>query len=153
MKRPVKAPPRLILAKVGLDGHDRGIKLVARALRDAGMEVIYLGLHNTPEEIVRSAIQEDVQAIGISIHSAAHLTLFGEVMRLLRRAKAEDIVVFGGGIIPDDDVPRLLAMGVRALFGPGTALEEVVSFVKGGFRRHGSRLPRSDKSVSAARER
>lgn len=151
MKRPVKTPPRLILAKVGLDGHDRGIKLVARALRDAGMEVIYLGLHNTPEEIVRSAVQEDVRAIGISIHSAAHLTLFREVMRLLRRAKAEDIAVFGGGIIPDKDISRLLSLGVRALFGPGTALEEVVAFVKGGFKVKAKGKGQNGKYESASR--
>jgi methylmalonyl-CoA mutase C-terminal domain/subunit len=139
MRRALKAPPRILLAKVGLDGHDRGIKIVARALRDAGVEVIYLGLHNTPDEIVNSAIQEDVKAVGLSIHSAAHLTLFEEVLRLLRKKKAGDIVVFGGGIIPNEDIPRLLSMGVRALFGPGTSLEEMVSFVKRGFRADASK--------------
>lgn len=124
---------RVLLAKIGLDGHDRGIKIVARALRDAGVEVIYLGLHNSPEEIASASIQEDVQAVGLSIHSAAHLSLFEDVLRLLREGKATDIVVFGGGIIPDEDVKRLRSMGVRALFGPGSSLEEVVAFVKGGF--------------------
>lgn len=133
------SPSRVLLAKIGLDGHDRGIKIVARALRDAGVEVVYMGLHNTPLEIVNSAVQEDVQAVGISIHSAAHLTLFKEMIRLLRKMKAEDIVVFGGGIIPDEDVPRLLSMGVRAVFRPGTSMEEIVSFVKGGYKPYASR--------------
>ena len=119
---------RILVAKIGLDGHDRGVKIVARALRDAGIEVIYLGIHNTPEEIVHSALQEDVDAIGLSIHSAAHLTLFGEVMRLLRRNKATDIVVFGGGIVPDNDIKKLKKIGVREIFTPGAPLEKVVNF-------------------------
>ena len=129
-------PSRLLLAKVGLDGHDRGIKIVARALRDAGVEVVYLGLHNTPEEIVLSAIQEDVEAIGLSILSAAHLYLFEEVLGLLKKHKAQDIAVFGGGIMPAEDIERLTSLGVRALFTPGTPVEEIVRFVKGGFRAH-----------------
>jgi methylmalonyl-CoA mutase C-terminal domain/subunit len=126
----------VLIAKIGLDGHDRGVKIVAKALRDAGVEVIYLGLHNTPEEIVRSAIQEDVDAIGLSILSAAHMTLFEEVMRLLRKEKAGEIVVFGGGIIPNDDIPALKKLGVRAVFTPGTPMEEIVAFVKEEIKPH-----------------
>ena len=121
---------RTLLAKIGLDGHDRGIKVVARALRDAGMDVIYLGLHNTPAEIVASAIQEDVDAIGLSIHSAAHMTLFKEIIKLLKKEKAEDIPLFGGGIVPDEDVTALKEMGVKEIFTPGTPLDEIVSFVR-----------------------
>jgi methylmalonyl-CoA mutase cobalamin-binding domain/chain len=120
---------RVLVAKVGLDGHDRGVKIVTRALRDAGIEVIYLGIHNTPEEIVRSALQEDVDAIGLSIHSAAHMTLFREVMRLLKKNKATGIVVFGGGIVPEPDVKKLKKIGVREIFTPGGPLKDVVSFV------------------------
>jgi methylmalonyl-CoA mutase C-terminal domain/subunit len=126
----------VLIAKIGLDGHDRGVKIVAKALRDAGVEVIYLGLHNTPEEIVRSAIQEDVDAIGLSILSAAHMTLFEEVMRLLRKEKAGEIVVFGGGIIPNDDIPALKKLGVRAVFTPGTPMDEIVGFVKEEIKPH-----------------
>ena len=123
-------PLRVLIAKIGLDGHDRGVKLVARALRDAGVEVIYLGLHNTPDEIVNSAIQEDVDAIGLSIHSAAHMTLFEEVLKLLKKNGAADIVLFGGGILPEEDIRTLKKMGVSALFTPGAPLEEIVKFVK-----------------------
>jgi methylmalonyl-CoA mutase C-terminal domain/subunit len=126
----------VLIAKIGLDGHDRGVKIVAKALRDAGVEVIYMGLHNTPEEIVRSAVQEDVDAIGLSILSAAHMTLFEEVMRLLRREKAADIAVFGGGIIPNDDIPALKKLGVRAAFTPGTPMDEIVAFVKEEIKPH-----------------
>ncbi|HUK56645.1 MAG TPA: cobalamin B12-binding domain-containing protein [Nitrospiria bacterium] len=129
-------PQRVLIAKIGLDGHDRGVKIVAKALRDAGVEVIYLGLHNTPEEIVRSAVQEDVDAIGLSILSAAHMTLFEEVMQLLRKEKASDIAVFGGGIIPSDDIPALKKLGVRAVFTPGTPMEEIVAFVKEEIKPH-----------------
>ena len=122
---------RLLIGKVGLDGHDRGAKIIARALRDAGFEVIYTGLHQTPEQIVNTAIQEDVNAIGLSVLSGAHNHLFPRVLELLKEQGAEDIVIFGGGIIPDDDIPRLKAAGVRALFRPGTATDEVVKFVKG----------------------
>lgn len=121
---------RVLVAKVGLDGHDRGVKIVARALRDAGIEVIYLGIHNTPAEIAISAMQEDADAIGLSIHSAAHLTLFGEVIKLLKANKANDIVVFGGGIVPGEDVGQLKRMGVKKIFTPGAPLEEIVRFVK-----------------------
>jgi methylmalonyl-CoA mutase C-terminal domain/subunit len=124
-------PIRVLIGKVGLDGHDRGVKLVARALRDAGMEVIYTGLHQTPEQVVSAAVQEDVDAIGLSVLSGAHNTLFIRVLELLKEQGAEDIAVFGGGIIPDEDVPRLKAAGVRALFRPGTPMREIVEFVKG----------------------
>jgi methylmalonyl-CoA mutase C-terminal domain/subunit len=121
---------RVLVAKVGLDGHDRGVKIVARALRDAGIEVIYLGIHNTPEEIAASALQEDADAIGLSIHSAAHLTLFGEVIKHLKVNNANDIVVFGGGIVPGEDIGKLQRMGVKKVFTPGAPLEEIVRFVK-----------------------
>jgi methylmalonyl-CoA mutase, C-terminal domain len=124
-------PIRVLIGKVGLDGHDRGVKLVARALRDAGMEIIYTGLHQTPEQIVSAAIQEDVHAIGLSVLSGAHNTLFVRVLELLKDQGSEDIVVFGGGIIPDEDRPTLQAAGVRALFQPGTSMSEIVDFVKG----------------------
>ena len=124
-------PIRVLLGKVGLDGHDRGVKLVARALRDAGMEVIYTGLHQTPEQVANTAVQEDVDAIGLSVLSGAHNYLLPRVLELLKEKGAEDIVVFGGGIIPDDDRPRLQKAGVKALFAPGTPLSEIVSFVKG----------------------
>ena len=119
---------RVLIAKPGLDGHDRGAKVVARALRDAGMEVIYTGLRQTPEDIVEAAIQEDVDAIGLSSLSGAHMTLFPEVVRLLKKRKSGDIVVVGGGIIPEDDVPKLKRAGVKAVFGPGTPLSVIVSF-------------------------
>lgn len=124
-------PLRILVGKVGLDGHDRGVKLIARALRDAGMEVIYTGLHQTPEVVVSTAIQEDVDAIGLSILSGAHNTLLRRVLELLKDQGAEDIVLFGGGIIPDEDVPGLKAAGVKALFRPGAAMHEIVEFVKG----------------------
>ncbi len=124
-------PIRVLIGKVGLDGHDRGVKLVARALRDAGVEIIYTGLHQTPEQIVATAIQEDVQAIGLSIHSGAHNSLFPRVLELLKEQGATDVTLFGGGIIPDDDVPRLKAAGVRMLFRPATPMHEIVDFVKG----------------------
>ena len=121
---------RVIVAKPGLDGHDRGAKVVARALRDAGCEVIYTGLHQTPAQIVDAAVQEDADAIGLSVLSGAHLVLFEEVMKLLGEANATDIVVFGGGIIPDDDIPVLREMGVAQIFTPGTPLPEVVAWVE-----------------------
>lgn len=124
-------PLRILIGKVGLDGHDRGVKLIARALRDVGMEVIYTGLHQTPEQIVNTAIQEDVDAIGLSILSGAHRTLFRRVLELLKEQDAEDIALFGGGIIPDEDVSTLTAAGVKALFRPGAPMEEIVTFVKG----------------------
>ena len=124
---------RILTAKVGLDGHDRGIKVISRALRDAGVEVIYTGLHQTPEMVVETAIQEDVDGIGISLLSGAHMTLVPEVLRLLRERGAGDIVVFGGGIIPDEDIPPLREMGVNRIFGPGTSLDDVVAFVNEAF--------------------
>jgi methylmalonyl-CoA mutase C-terminal domain/subunit len=124
---------RILTAKVGLDGHDRGIKVISRALRDAGVEVIYTGLHQTPGMVVDAAIQEGVDGIGISILSGAHMTLFPEVIRLLAERGAEDIVVFGGGIVPDSDVGELEGLGVAKVFTPGTSLEEVVSWVKERF--------------------
>jgi methylmalonyl-CoA mutase, C-terminal domain len=124
---------RILTAKVGLDGHDRGIKVISRALRDAGIEVIYTGLHQTPEMVVETAIQEDVDGIGISLLSGAHMTLFPEVLRLLEERGAGDIVVFGGGIIPDEDIPPLREMGVSRIFGPGTSLDDVVAFVNEAF--------------------
>jgi len=132
-RTPSDSPKRLrvLVAKVGLDGHDRGVKIVARALRDAGVEVVYLGIHNTAEEIVRSALQEDVDAIGLSIHSAAHLTLFKEVAASLKKNKASDIAIFGGGIVPDEDMKALKKLGVRKIFTPGASLDEIVRFVKG----------------------
>lgn len=123
-------PLRVVIAKPGLDGHDRGAKVVARALRDAGIEVVYTGLHQTPVQIVQTAIQEDADAIGLSILSGAHLTLFEELMGLLRENSATDIVVFGGGIIPDADIPVLEQMGVSKIFTPGTPTAEIVDWVR-----------------------
>ncbi len=124
---------RILTAKVGLDGHDRGIKVISRALRDAGVEVIYTGLHQTPEMVADAAIQEAVDGIGISILSGAHMTLFPEVIRLLREKGAEDIVVFGGGIVPESDVAELERVGVARVFTPGTSLDEAVTWVKERF--------------------
>jgi methylmalonyl-CoA mutase C-terminal domain/subunit len=121
---------RLLVGKVGLDGHDRGAKIIARALRDAGFEVIYTGLHQTPEMVVATALQEDVDGIGLSILSGAHLTLFPKIIRLLKEKDSDDIVVFGGGIIPDEDAPRLREAGVRVLFTPGASTREVVDWVQ-----------------------
>ncbi|HEV2519616.1 MAG TPA: cobalamin B12-binding domain-containing protein [Thermoplasmata archaeon] len=129
------APVRVLIAKPGLDGHDRGAKVVARALRDAGMEVIYAGLRQTPEEIVESAIEEDVDLIGLSILSGAHMALFPRVLALLKKRRAMDIPVFAGGIIPDEDVKRLRKIGLKAVFGPGTSLQEIVSTAR-GIARH-----------------
>ena len=121
---------RVLIAKPGLDGHDRGAKIVARALRDAGMEVIYTGLHQTPEQIAETAIQEDVDHIGLSCLSGAHMTLFPRVIELLKKNNATDITVSAGGIIPDEDVPRLKEAGVSGVFGPGTTTEEIVKFIR-----------------------
>ncbi|HUM13139.1 MAG TPA: cobalamin B12-binding domain-containing protein [Myxococcaceae bacterium] len=121
---------RILVAKPGLDGHDRGAKIIARALRDAGMEVIYTGLHQTPEMIVNAAVQEDVDAIGLSIMSGAHMTLFPAVIDLLRESKAGDIEVFGGGIIPDDDIPRLKKLGVSEIFTPGSSTQDIVQWIR-----------------------
>lgn len=121
---------RVVVAKPGLDGHDRGAKVVARALRDAGMEVIYTGLHQTPEQIVSAALQEDAQAVGLSIHSGAHMTLFPRVVELLREEGAEDVVVFGGGIIPKQDVGKLQEQGIAQVFTPGTPIDTIVEWVR-----------------------
>ena len=123
-------PRRIVVAKPGLDGHDRGAKVVARALRDAGMEVIYTGLHQTPEQIVTATLQEDAQAVGLSIHSGAHMTLFPKIVRLLREAGAEDVIVFGGGIVPAEDIPVLREQGIAAVFTPGTPMSEIVAWVE-----------------------
>ncbi|MCH7232632.1 cobalamin B12-binding domain-containing protein [Glycomyces sp. L485] len=122
-------PARVVVAKVGLDGHDRGAKVVARALRDAGMEVIYTGLHNSPEQVVATALAEDADAIGLSILSGAHMTLFPRVLRLLDEADARDIVVFGGGIIPEEDAATLREAGVAATFGPGASTQVIAEWV------------------------
>jgi methylmalonyl-CoA mutase C-terminal domain/subunit len=120
----------VVVAKPGLDGHDRGAKVVARALRDAGMEVIYTGLHQTPEQIVETAIQEDADAVGLSVLSGAHMTLFRRVVELLRERGADDIVVFGGGIIPDADIPELESLGVAKIFTPGASTRAIVDWVR-----------------------
>jgi methylmalonyl-CoA mutase C-terminal domain/subunit len=124
---------RIVVGKPGLDGHDRGVKIVARALRDAGHEVIYTGLHQTPEQIVETAIQEDADLIGLSVLSGAHMTLFRRVLEILRERGAEDIVVFGGGIIPDEDVPLLEELGVARVFTPGAATTEITGWVADRF--------------------
>ncbi|MSO27364.1 MAG: cobalamin B12-binding domain-containing protein [Candidatus Nanopelagicales bacterium] len=123
-------PIRVLVAKPGLDGHDRGAKVVARALRDAGIEVIYTGLHQTPGQVVDAAVQEDVDFIGLSILSGAHLTLFAEIMDLLRARKADDIIVFGGGIIPEGDIIELEALGVAKIFTPGATTVSIVEWVE-----------------------
>jgi methylmalonyl-CoA mutase C-terminal domain/subunit len=125
---------RVVVAKPGLDGHDRGAKIVARALRDAGFEVIYTGLHQTPEQVVATAIQEDADAIGLSVLSGAHNHLFKRVLELLKDKGADDIVLFGGGIIPPEDIAALKAMGVKELFGPGTSTQDIVTFVRENIR-------------------
>ena len=121
---------RVVVAKVGLDGHDRGAKIIARALRDAGMEVIYTGLHQTPEQVVETAIQEDADAIGVSILSGAHMTLLPRVVDLLKENEAEDILVFCGGTIPKEDVPRLKEAGVKEVFTPGTPTKKAVEYLR-----------------------
>ena len=121
---------RVLVAKPGLDGHDRGAKVLVRALRDAGMEVIYTGIRQTPEMIVAAAVQEDVDVIGLSILSGAHMALFPKVMDLLRAQGADDMIVLAGGIIPDEDIPKVKAMGIAGVFGPGTSLGEIVAFIR-----------------------
>ena len=125
---------RVLIAKPGLDGHDRGAKVIARALRDAGMEVIYTGLRQTPEQIVAAAIQEDVDAIGLSILSGAHNVLFPEIMRMLKEEGADDVIVFAGGIIPEQDIPRLKEMGIREIFLPGTPTTTAVEAIRNAVR-------------------
>jgi methylmalonyl-CoA mutase C-terminal domain/subunit len=129
MKRPMR-PIRVVVAKAGLDGHDRGAKVVARALRDAGMEVIYTGVHQTPEQVVETALQEDVDAIGISLLSGAHNYIFPRVSQLMREKGMDDVLLFGGGIIPAADVPGLAKVGVERVFPPGASLDEIVRYLK-----------------------
>jgi isobutyryl-CoA mutase small subunit len=121
---------RIVIAKPGLDGHDRGAKVIARALRDAGMEVVYTGLHQTPEQIVQTVIQEDADAVGLSVLSGAHMTLFAKTLELLKQNEVEDVVVFGGGIIPEADIPALEQSGVAKVFTPGSTMDEVVQWVR-----------------------
>ena len=128
------APVRVVVAKPGLDGHDRGAKVVARALRDAGMEVVYTGLHQTPEQIVEAAIAEDADVVGLSVLSGAHMTLVPKIGRQLREAGLTDVLVVAGGIIPDDDVPALREAGVSAVFGPGTTIASVAEFLRANVR-------------------
>ena len=127
---------RVVIAKVGLDGHDRGAKIIARALRDAGMEVIYTGLHQTPEMVVTAAVQEDVDVVGLSLLSGAHLTLFPKVVELLREAGRDDVLVTGGGIIPREDMEALTARGVGKLFGPGTPTSDLVAYIRAWALEH-----------------
>ncbi|TMD09363.1 MAG: cobalamin B12-binding domain-containing protein [Chloroflexi bacterium] len=124
---------RIVMAKLGLDGHDRGVKIVARALRDAGFEVIYTGLRQTPEMVVDAALQEDAQVIGLSIHSGAHMTLIPRVMDVLKEKQAEDLMVFAGGIVPDEDIEKLKKLGVAEVFTPGTPLQEIVDYLRAKF--------------------
>jgi methylmalonyl-CoA mutase, C-terminal domain len=121
---------RVVIAKPGLDGHDRGAKVVARALRDAGMEVVYTGLHQTPEQIVETVVQEDADAVGLSVLSGAHMTLFARLGELMRERGVDDVVVFGGGIIPDEDIPELERLGVAQIFTPGATTTEIVDWVR-----------------------
>ena len=136
MSPAAERPLRILVAKPGLDGHDRGAKIVARALRDAGFEVIYTGLHQTPEQVVATAIQEDVDAVGLSILSGAHNTLFPKVLRLLKEKGAGDIMVFGGGIIPDEDIPGLKQVGIAAIFTPGTDTGDIIQFIRDHVRKN-----------------
>jgi methylmalonyl-CoA mutase, C-terminal domain len=121
---------RIVIAKPGLDGHDRGAKIIARALRDAGMEIVYTGLHQTPEQIVQTVIQEDADAVGLSVLSGAHMTLFAKTMDLLKQQGVSDVVVFGGGIIPEGDIPELERAGVAKIFTPGATMDEIVEWVR-----------------------
>jgi methylmalonyl-CoA mutase C-terminal domain/subunit len=134
MKRPI----RILVAKVGLDGHDRGAKVIASALRDAGMEVIYTGLRQTPEMVVNSALQEDVDAIGISILSGAHNTVFPKVLKLMKEKEMNDVLLTGGGIIPDDDMQQLRAQGCGELFPPGTPTSQIAGYIQGWVKEHRS---------------
>ena len=128
---------RVLLAKPGLDGHDRGVKVIARALRDAGMEVIYTGLRQTPEQIANAALQEDVDVVGLSILSGAHMTIFPRVRDLMLERGMDDVLHFGGGIIPEDDIPKLKERGIAELFLPGTSTEDIISFIRGNVRKRG----------------
>jgi len=126
---------RVLVAKPGLDGHDRGAKIVARALRDAGMEVIYTGLHQTAEMIVEASVQEDVDVVGLSLLSGAHMTLFIDVATLLKKKGMEDVLIVGGGIIPEDDIPKLKKAGISGVFGPGTPCDDIVDYIKKNVKR------------------
>ncbi len=130
MSKPRERKVRVLVAKPGLDGHDRGAKVVARALRDAGFEVIYTGIRQSPEAIVEAALQEDVDVVGLSILSGAHMALVPKIMRMLRERGLGDVLVLVGGIIPDDDVPKLKAIGVRGVFGPGTLTSDIIAFIR-----------------------
>jgi methylmalonyl-CoA mutase C-terminal domain/subunit len=139
----LKRPIRVVVAKAGLDGHDRGAKVVARALRDAGMEVIYTGVHQTPEQVVETALQEDADAVGISLLSGAHNYIFPRVSELMKQKGMDDVLLFGGGIIPEADVPGLQKVGVERVFPPGASLEEIVRYVNDAVgRRRGSLVGR-----------
>jgi len=140
-RAPARRPVRVLVAKPGLDGHDRGAKVVAAALRDAGMEVVYTGLHQTPEMIVRAAVQEDVDVVGLSILSGAHMTLLPQVRHLLDQAGRSDILVTGGGIIPSEDAEALRAKGIGQLFGPGTATADLVNYIRDWAQTRGTSLP------------
>lgn len=145
---------RVLVAKPGLDGHDRGAKILARALRDAGMEVIYTGIRQTPQMIVEAAIQEDVDAILMSILSGAHMAIFPKVMELLRENDVDDVLVMAGGILPDEDIPAIEALGIKGNFGPGTSTEEIIAFVRNNI--HPSRLagaPAEQKPAAAPTEK
>jgi len=138
MNKEINRPIRVLVAKVGLDGHDRGAKVVAASLRDEGMEVIYTGLRQTPEMVVNAALQEDVDAIGVSILSGAHNTVFPKILRLLKEKQMDDVLLTGGGIIPEDDMKALNEMGVGRLFSPGTSSTEIASYIKQWVKEHRS---------------
>ncbi len=144
---------RVLVGKPGLDGHDRGAKVVAAALRDAGMEVVYTGLHQTCESIVEAAIQEDVDVIGLSILSGAHMTIFPKVLKLLRAKKASGVIVIGGGIIPVDDMKKLQKAGVRMLFGPGTPTTEIVDWIESNVRKPKKKVAKKPKAKRAGKRR
>ncbi|MBO9565563.1 MAG: cobalamin B12-binding domain-containing protein [Niastella sp.] len=138
MNEKLNRPVRVLVAKVGLDGHDRGAKVIATALRDAGMEVIYTGLRQTPEMVVNAALQEDVDAIGISILSGAHMTVFPKVIQLMKEKGMDDVLLTGGGIIPEDDMQQLNALGVGRLFAPGTSTHDIASYITDWVKEHRS---------------
>jgi len=129
-------PMKILIAKVGLDGHDRGAKVIVRALRDAGFEVAYTGLHQTAENVVNMALQEDVDAIGVSILSGAHMTYFPKILKLMRERGMENVLLFGGGIIPDEDAKVLESMGIGKIFGPGTPIEEIINYLKDWYEKN-----------------
>jgi len=136
MNKELNRPIRVLVAKVGLDGHDRGAKIIATSLRDAGMEVIYTGLRQTPEMVVNAALQEDVDAIGISILSGAHMTVFPKIIHLMKEKEMDDVLLTGGGIIPDDDLQQLNEMGVGKLFAPGAATSDITNYIKDWVKQH-----------------